>query len=119
MPNTNNGEQKMNSKAYNKHFEKENGLIDAVREYEFRYQIFNEWKSSLVVGDKMEICRPNHTCRNNSARFFNHGVCEVVEIKKESVIFQKEGGRKIIYTANDLTVNTNDYFNKRCNELLK
>ena len=109
----------MNSKTYNEHFKKENGTIDLVREYEFREQIFNEWKSSLVVGDKMVICRPNHTRRNNSARFYNQGVCTVVEIKSGSVIFQKEGGRKLIYTAHDFTVDTNDYFRKRCDELLK
>lgn len=109
----------MNSKTYIEHFKKENGTIDAVREYEFRKQIFDEWKFYLVAGDKMEVSRPNHTGRNNSARFFNHGVCTVIEIKAGSVIFQKEGGRKLIYTPNDITVSTNDYFRKRCDELLK
>lgn len=109
----------MNSREYYKHFEKEDGRLDWVREGEFRKQIFNEWKSTLSVGDKMEVLRPNHTRRNNSARFYNQGVCTVVEIKAGSVIFQKEGGRKLIYTANDCTVDTNDYFRKRCDELLK
>lgn len=40
----------MISKTYIERFKKENGTIDAVREYEFRKQIFDEWKSYLVAG---------------------------------------------------------------------
>lgn len=109
----------MNSREYHKHFEQEDGRLDWRREGEFREQVFDEWKSTLSVGDKLEVIRPNHTRRNNSARFYNHGVCTVVEIKSGSVIFQKEGGRKLIYTTHDFTVDTNEYFRERCDELLK
>ena len=109
----------MNSREYHKHFEQEDGSLNWRVENKFREQVFAEWKSILSVGDKLEVIRPNHTGRNNSARFYNQGVCTVVEIKSGSVIFQKEGGRKLIYTAHDFTVDTNDYFRKRCDELLK
>lgn len=87
-------------------------------EWEFREQIFNKWLNTLKAGDKMEVIRPNHTRRNNSSAYFNQGICEVLEIKKDEVTFLKSNGKKLHYKISDFQIETNRYFYESAKELL-
>lgn len=89
-----------------------------IAEWNFRKQIFAKWLETLKVGDKMEVVRPNHTRRNNSSAYFNQGICEVVEIKKDEVVFLKNNGKKLHYTINDFQIETNKYFYNIAKEML-
>ena len=84
-------------------------------EWNFRKPFFKEWLSTLKVGDTMEVIRPNHTRRNGSSPFFNQGVCEIVEIKEDEVVFLKNS-KKLHYDMSDFTISTNSFFYNKAKE---
>lgn len=85
-------------------------------EWHFRDACFQEWKQGLKVGQEIEVIRPNHTCTNNSAKYFNLGILPIVEIKDNEVVFLK-GKRKLHYTVSDFTYHTSDLVRKKASEL--
>ena len=121
-------------KQYYKFFEvlDENGEYNNCesfkKEYAFQKEVFQKWIKTLEVNKEYTILRPNHTCRNGSARFINNGVCKFLGmvtckswngVPTEYACFLKANGKSKIYLSpSDLTIHTSEFFRKEAEKLI-
>lgn len=106
------------TRAYYDYFKDENSWVNWGKESDFRKPIFKEWLATLKVGDKLEVLRPNGTRGNNSSPYYNQGICEVIEIREDTVVFKKGVSKKLYYRLFDFTVETNRFCYEKAKELL-